>query len=67
MTMASLCAVKPTVVVPARSAVLARRSLSAKPRMVSLRMRGTGPDKAAIQEAIKEAEETCEGGNTGEW
>ena len=62
--MASLCAAKPCVVA-ARPAVLARRSVAAKPRLAVVRV--TPPKQEAIEGAIKEAEEACAGGSTGEW
>lgn len=59
-TMASLVAAKPCLVRPA-----AKAQRVVKPRHVALR--ATAPKKEDIAAAIAEAEETCQGGSTGEW
>ena len=60
----SLCAAKPFVVRPVapRSAVVA-----AKPSRAMRVVVFSAPQKGAIEAAIKDAEETCAGGSTGEW
>jgi hypothetical protein len=60
----SLCA-KPVLL--ARPAPLAKRPAAAKPQRAARFMVNSAPDKAAIDAAIKEAEEACEGGVNGEW
>jgi hypothetical protein len=50
-------------------APVAQRStvVAAKPARAARLVAFSAPKKEAIQDAIKEAEETCAGGATGEW
>lgn len=60
----SLCAAKPFAVRPVAPRAVA---VAAKPARGARVVVYSAPDKKAIQEAIKEAEETCAGGAGGEW
>ena len=63
--MASLVASKPMAVL--RPAPVAQRSLTAKPRQALRMVVRSVPDQAAVEAAIKEAKDACDGGAAGEW
>jgi hypothetical protein len=50
-----------------RPAPVAQRSLTAKPRQALRMVVRSVPDQAAVEAAIKEAKDACDGGAAGEW
>jgi hypothetical protein len=54
-----------TIKVQINRPAMAQKSMALRPRQLVLVR--SAPDKAQIDQALKEAEEACAGGDKGEW
>lgn len=61
---ASMISAKPLMARPNR---LVNKSVVSQPRRAMTLLVRNAPDKAQVEEAIKEAQDACTGGDAGEW